>query len=142
MESVQEFMVRYPESEFTEEANQILENLSIKLDRKAFDSAKLYYKITAYKAAVVALDNFLKEYPSSPYAEEAAYMKIESQYEFAKESVPSKQEERYYEVVDFYQSFSDQHPESEFMRSANQIYDNTLAELERIKTEKSTQANS
>ncbi|MBJ6116881.1 outer membrane protein assembly factor BamD [Pontibacter sp. BT310] len=142
MESVQEFMIRYPESEYTEEANKILENLSIKLDRKAFDSAKLYYKIRYYKAAVVALDNFIKEYPSSPYAEEAAYMKIESQYEYAKESVPSKQEERYYEVVDFYQTFADQYPESEFMRSANQFYDNTLAELERIKSEKSTQANS
>ncbi|HEY4650049.1 MAG TPA: outer membrane protein assembly factor BamD [Pontibacter sp.] len=140
--SVQEFLQRYPESEHQAEANQILEDLSMKLDRKAFDSAKLYHKIHYYKAAVVALGNFQKEFPASPYAEEAAYLKIESQYEYAKESVPNKQEERYFEVVDFYQAFVDQYPESEFMRSANQIYDNTLAELERIKSVKSNQANS
>jgi len=142
MESVQEFMQRYPESEHIAEANEILENLSIKLDQKAFDSAKLYYKIHYYKAAVVALGNFQKEFPSSPFVEEAAYLKIASQYEYAKESIASKQEERYYEVVDFYQNFVDQYPESEFSRSATQIYDNTLAELERIKNEKNNQANS
>lgn len=142
METVQEFMQRYPQSEHVEEANQILENLGMKLDRKAFDSAKLYYKIRYYKAAVVALSNFQREFASSPYAEEAAYLKVESQYEYAKQSIPSKQEERYYEVVDFYQNFVDQYPESEFKRTVTQIYDNTLAELERIKNEKQNQANS
>ncbi len=142
MEAVQEFMIRYPESEYTAEANQILDNLSVKLDKKAFESARLYYQIRAYKAAVVALTNFQREFASSPYAEEAGFLKIESQYEYAKQSVASKQEERYYEVVEFYQNFSDQYPDSKFMRSANQIYDNTLAELERIKSLKSNQANS
>lgn len=142
MESVQEFMQRYPQSEYLAEANQILESLGMKLDQKAFDSAKLYYKIRYYKAAVVALNNFQREFPSSPFAEEAAFLKIESQYEYAKESVPDKQEERYYEVVDYYQNFVDQYPESEFARSATQIYDNTLAELERIKNQKNNQANS
>ncbi|NDK55100.1 outer membrane protein assembly factor BamD [Pontibacter fetidus] len=142
MESVQEFIQRYPESEHVAEANEILENLGRKLDQKAFDSAKLYYKIKYYKAAVVALTNFQREFPSSPFAEEAAYLKVESQYEYAKQSVPSKQEERYYEVVDYYQNFVDQYPESEFTRTAGQIYDNTLAELERIKKEKQNQANS
>lgn len=142
IEGVQEFMQRYPESEHLAEANEILESLTIKLDRKAFDSAKLYHKIRAYKAAVVALTNFIREYPSSPFAEEAAYLKIESQYEYAKQSVADKQEERYYEAVEFYQNFVDQYPESEFSRTAAQVYDNTLAELERIKSEKKNQANS
>ncbi|MBC5775431.1 outer membrane protein assembly factor BamD [Pontibacter sp. KCTC 32443] len=142
MEGVQEFIQRYPQSEYVAEANQILDNLSRKLDQKAFDSAKLYYKIHRYKAAVVALTNFMREYPSSPFAEEAAYLKIESQYEYAKQSVADKQEDRYYEVVEFYQNFVDQYPESEFTRTAGQVYDNALAELERIKSEKKNQANS
>lgn len=142
IESVQEFIQRYPESEHLAEANQIMENLNIKLDQKAFDSAKLYYKIRYYKAAVVALSNFQREYASSPFAEEAAFLKIESQYEYAKQSIPDKQEERYYEVVDFYQNFVDQYPESKFSRTATQLYDNTLAGLERIKSSKTNQANS
>ncbi|NEM98288.1 outer membrane protein assembly factor BamD [Pontibacter burrus] len=144
IDAVTEFMQRYPQSEHLEEATQILDDLNTKLDRKAFDSAYLYYKIRYYKAAVVALGGFQREHPSSPYAEQAAYLKIESQYEYAKESVPNKQEERFYEVVDFYQAFVDQYPESEYTRSVNQIYDNTLAELERIKNQKNqrNQANS
>ena len=142
IDAVQEFMQRYPQSEFLAEANQILDNLVVKLDKKAFDSAKLYYKIHAYKASVVALTNFIREYPSSPFAEEAAFLKIESQYEYAKQSVASKQEERFYEVVEFYQNFVDQYPESEYIRNAGQIYDNALAELEKLKSNKSNQANS
>jgi outer membrane protein assembly factor BamD len=142
IEGVQEFILRYPESEFLAEANQILESLTIKLDKKAFDSAKLYYKIHYYKAAVVALNTFLRDYPSSPFAEEAAYLKFESQFEYAKQSVADKQEDRFYEAVEFYQNFVDQYPESEFARTAGEIYDNTLAELERIKSEKKNQASS
>ncbi|MBB6610864.1 outer membrane protein assembly factor BamD [Pontibacter sp. Tf4] len=142
MDAVMEFIQRYPESEHQAEANEILDDLNMKLDRKSFESAKLYHKIRYFKAAVVALTNFQQNYPSSPYAEEAAFLKIESQYEYAKESVPNKQEERYFEVVDFYQNFVDQYPDSQYMRTANEIYDNTLAELERIKNAKNNQANS
>jgi outer membrane protein assembly factor BamD len=142
IEAVQEFMARYPSSTYMEQANAILESLSVKLDRKAFDNARLYHKIRYYKAAVVALDNFRMEFPSSPFAEEAAYLKLDAQYEYANQSIISKQEERYYEAVEFYQNFVDQYPESDFMRNANLVYDKTIAELERIKTEKNNQANS
>ncbi|WP_224744116.1 outer membrane protein assembly factor BamD [Pontibacter aquaedesilientis] len=133
MESIQEFLVRYPNSEYAAEANTMFETLSAKLDQKAFESARLYYKLHYYKSAVVAFTNFLRENPSSPYSEQASYLRIDAQYRFALESVPDKQQERFMEAVDFYQSFIDQYPDSRFLRSAEQVYSSTQSELEKLK---------
>ena len=133
MEAIQEFLVRYPNSEYAAEANTMFETLSAKLDQKAFESARLYYKLRYYRSAVVAFTNFLRENPSSPYSEQASYLRVDSQYRFALESVPDKQQERFMEAVDFYQSFIDQYPDSRYLRSAEQVYNNTLSEIEKIK---------
>lgn len=142
LEGIDEFLLRYPESEYAAEANQLREELAVKLDKKAFDNAKLYHQIRYYKSAVVALENFQQEHPASPFNEEAAYLKFDAQYNYAMESIPGKQEERFYEAVDYYQNFVDRYPESRFMRSAEQLYSKTISELERIKKGKITQANS
>lgn len=133
MEAIQEFLVRYPNSELAAEANTMYDALSAKLDQKAFESARLYYKLRYYKSAVVAFTNFLRENPSSPYSEQASYLRIDSQYRFALESVPDKQQERFMEAVDFYQGFIDQYPDSRYLRSAEQVFVNTQSELEKIK---------
>lgn len=86
-----------------------------------------------WRSAVVAFDNFQKEHASSPYSEEAAYLKLDAQYRFALESIPGKQEERFQQAVDFYQGFIDQYPDSKYMRNALQVYENTLAEIEKVK---------
>lgn len=133
MESIQEFLVRYPNSQYAAEANKMYDDLSAKLDKKAFESARLYYKVRNYKSAVVALTNFLRENASSPYSEEASYLRIDAQYRYALDSVPNKQQERFTEAVDFYQAFIDQYPDSRFLRSAEQVYASTQSELEKIK---------
>lgn len=140
IESLQEFTVRYPNSDRVAEANELIEELLTKLDKKSFDNARLYYQLREWRSAVVAFDNFQKEHASSPFSMEAAYLKLDAQYRFAMESIPSKQEERLLEAVDYYQAFIDQYPDSAFTRNALQVYENTLAELEKIK--KLTQANS
>ena len=86
LEGIDEFLLRYPESEYAAEANQMMEELNKKLDEKAFVNAKLYHQIHYYKSAVVALNNFQQERPASPYSEEAAYLKFDSQYRYAMES--------------------------------------------------------
>lgn len=142
LEGIDEFLLRYPASEYTVEANQLAEELTVKLDKKAFDNARLYHQIKYYKSAVVALTNFQQERPASPFGEEAAYLKFDSQYNYALESVPNKQEERFTEALDFYQNFVDQYPDSKYLRTAEGLYGKAIAELERIKKEKSNTENS
>jgi len=137
-ESIQEFLNRYPESTFRPEVENMSQELQKKLENKAFQGAKLYQQLRYYQSAVVALGNFQQQYASSVYNEEAAYLKLESQFNLAKESVEEKQRERYLEAVAFYKQFIDSFPSSRNLKSAEGMYDFAQKELARLKpTEKS-----
>lgn len=131
--AIQEFLNRYPESKYAEEANKMYDELAAKLERKAFESAKLYHQMRYYQAAVTAFTSFERSYPSSAYNEEAGYYKIVSQFNLAEQSVPEKQRERYFDTIGFYQAFVDKFPNSELLKSAENYYDRSLRALERIK---------
>src|SRR4051812_9643909 len=60
---LQNFIDVYPNSANFAEANTILKTLTDKLEKKAFEIAKQYNKIGDYKSALVALDNFIADYP-------------------------------------------------------------------------------
>jgi outer membrane protein assembly factor BamD len=143
------FYTTYPRSPLAEEAMYLQarslyeqspsyeeEQLYIKLDKKDFNQARLYYQLRHWRSAVVAFNNFQREHASSPYSEEAAFLKLDAQYRFAMESIASKQQERFDEVIDFFQSFVDQYPDSKYKRNAEQIFDQARAELERINKNK------
>ena len=91
---LQNFIDAYPNSEYFAEANATLKILTDKLEKKAFEIAKQYNTIADYKSALVALDNFIADYPGTAFKEEALYYKLDSAYRLAINSVPSKMEER------------------------------------------------
>ncbi|MBC3541345.1 outer membrane protein assembly factor BamD [Rufibacter sediminis] len=137
MSALQEFMRRYPQSKYMQEANAVYDELSRKIEVKAFENAKQYYKLTSYdpqyyKAAVVTLENFRKSYPSSIYNEEAAYLRIEAQYNYARESIETKQKDRYAEVITMYQTYVDTYPKSKYLRDAENIYESSRQALEKL----------
>ena len=133
LEAIQEYINRYPTSKNVKEANEMYDDLNSKLEVKAFESAKLYHQLRHYQSAVVALGNFQQSFPSSEYNEEAAFLRIESQYNLAKESVAEKQRDRYYEVVGFYQGFVDKYPKSKYLRTAEGFYSVAQTQLEKLR---------
>ena len=68
--------------------------LTDKIEKKVFENAKQYNTISDYKSAIVALDNFVADYPGTKYKEDAIYYKFDSAYKLAVNSIPSKMEER------------------------------------------------
>jgi outer membrane protein assembly factor BamD len=136
--AIQDFLNRYPESKFAADANKMYEELAAKLERKAFESAKLYHQMRYYQAAVTAFNSFARAYPSSAFNEEASYYKIISQFNLAEQSVPDKQRERYYDTIGFYQAFIDKFPNSRLARSAEQYYERSTRALERLKSAPTT----
>ena len=60
---MQIFINLYPQSTHLQECNQIIDKLRLKLENKAFDISKLYYNTTNYQAAIVAFQNFQKDFP-------------------------------------------------------------------------------
>jgi outer membrane protein assembly factor BamD len=91
---LQAFLNLYPKSQYLEEANTIAKALREKLERKSFEIAKQYNSIADYKAAIKAFDNFISDFPGTPYKEKALFYKLDSCYQLAINSVSSKMEER------------------------------------------------
>jgi len=117
IEELQLFVNLYPDSERAKEASDLIQNLRDKLEKKAFDNAKLYYNMGLpddYRAAVIALENVLRQYPDTKHAEDVEYLLIKSQYLFADNSYPHRQEERFNQMLDYYETFQEHFPESKY----------------------------
>ncbi|MGH2666672.1 outer membrane protein assembly factor BamD [Flavobacterium sp.] len=91
---LQSFINTYPNSSYMPEANEMIKGLREKLEKKAFEIAKQYNTISDFKTAIKALDNFIAEYPGTPFKEKALYYKLDSCYNLAINSVPAKMQER------------------------------------------------
>ncbi len=133
--ALQDFINTYPESAFREESTQLILELRDKLERKAYDKAKLYYKtseanIANFRSAVVAINNFQKDFPDSKYNEELAFLRVDAQYNLARLSFIDKQKERFQDVNKYYLAFIDKYPQSKYLRQAERFYENTQKELE------------
>jgi outer membrane protein assembly factor BamD len=79
-EVLRNYLNFYPQGAYVNKANVQLRELNNKLALKAFNSAKLYHQLTHYRAAVITLANFQKDFPDSSCNEEAAYLKVDAQY--------------------------------------------------------------
>jgi outer membrane protein assembly factor BamD len=119
------FVNKFPSSQYIEEAKRLTTILQERLVEKSYLSAKLYYKMSQYKAAVVALDNSLKEYPDTKYREEMMYLKLNSVFLYAGRSISQKQKERYQTTLDEYYSFKEEFPESIYSKEVTKIYETT-----------------
>jgi len=119
------FINRYPNSTKVEESRKLINELEDKLVEKSYLSAKLYYDMKQYKAAVVALTNSLKEYANTKYREKMMYLKLNSLFLYAELSFVSKQKERYQATLDDYYSFMEEFPKSTYSKDVNGIYQKT-----------------
>ena len=119
------FMTRFPNSSKVEESKKLIKELEENLVEKSYLSAKLYYDMKKYKAAVVALNNSLKEYATTKYREEMMFLKLNSLYLYAEKSLANKQKERYQATLDDYYSFMEEFPKSEYSKGVNNIFQKT-----------------
>lgn len=127
--ALQIFLNKYPYSSYAEEADKLVNELQVKLEKKAYENAKLYYKLRRYKAALIAIDNFQYDYPDSKFNEELAFLGIETAFQLAEVSIRSKQEERYRAAVNLYEKFIDKYPDSEYLRRAEKYYADSIEQL-------------
>jgi len=132
MAAMQEFLNRYPNSKFRDQAIACIGIIQAKLEIKGFDNANQYFRMRQYKAAVVALTNFRSNFPDSKYVEEAWFLVIVANYKLAEQSIRSKQEERYRSTVESYKEFIDRYPESPFLRDAQKYYDDSTAKINKF----------
>ena len=108
-----------PYSPKVEESKKLITELQDKLVEKSHNNAKLYYDMKQYKAAIVAINNSLKQYSESKYREEMMFLKLNSLYLYAVYSMVDKQKTRYQDTLDDYYSFMEEFPKSEYSKDVN-----------------------
>jgi len=140
MEAMQAFVNQHPDSKFAEQALDVIKTVQLRLEQKGFENAKQYLRIGMYKAALVSLDHFRREFPDSRFAEEAAFCRVEAQFKLAERSLPNLQKQRYKEVLDLYKELVDSFPNSNFLRDAEKFY--TLSTERYNKLKNNNQSNS
>lgn len=119
---LQDFIDQYPNSQYATSANTALKILTNKLEKKEYENAKLYNTIEDYKSAIVALDNFLSDYPGTKFKSDALYYKFHSSYMLAINSVASKQEERLGNAKTAYFNFIKNSVDSEHKKEADILF--------------------
>ncbi len=121
LDKLQTFIGKYPESEHSEEAIEKIDELSVKIQKKAFEIAKQYNTISIYTSAISAFDDFISDYPGSPFREAAFFYKFDSQYKYAIRSLNVLVEERLNEALSMYNALIRYYPEGEYRAQADEM---------------------
>jgi len=137
---MQSFISMYPNSTRVKDANEIIAKCRAKLEEKDYLAAKLYYNLQMYDAAGLGFTNLLNSYPESAKGEEYMLMAVKSFYEFAKLSVPDKQEERYAKVSAEYFDFADRFPDSKLLKEAEEYKNLSQNNIKQIQNEQTKTA--
>lgn len=132
MESYQRFVNFHPQSNRVEECNKIIDELRRKMEKKAFDSAELYYKMSNYKAALHSFESLLKDYPETPDAEKIRYLVTKAAYSLAVDSYYEKKKERFEKVLDYHAAFIKRYPSSSYKSELDMLLTKSKAELKKL----------
>ena len=127
------FVNQYPQSLRLASANEIVDKLRAKLEKKSYEIAKNYYHTEFYQAAVCSFKNMLVDFPETKHREELSFLIIKSNYLYAINSIESKKEERLKASIDAYLSFVDVFSNSGYLKEAESIYESALKMKERLK---------
>ena len=119
---ISEYMIEFPQTPHMAACRDMLTELNERLDKKAYDAAKLYYKMEDYKASRVAFRNVLKDDSENIYREDILYYIAMSSFKYADMSIPEKQKERYLTFVDDYLNFIGEIPESHYRKELDNVY--------------------
>lgn len=115
---LQDFLNNYPDSERSKNIDQLVDELSYKLEFKAYENARQYHKMGDYKAANIAFDNVLSDYPSTKLRPKIYDYIMKSRYELAKNSVYDLKKDRIENALAFTRQVEKELPDTEYAKTA------------------------
>lgn len=129
IDELQLFINTYPTSERVEECNSLINEMRLKLEKKAFEEGRLYLDLRHYQSAVHSFENMLKDFPETTNAAQVRYLIIRANYLFAENSVATRQSERYQETVDLATEFLDRYASTAFADEVLTILEDSKKKL-------------
>ncbi len=130
---LQSYINRYPHSERVEEANQLIDELRLKLEKKQFRTARLYYDLSQYTAAATSFETLIKDFPDTEFREEAMFYIVRSYFDFAERSIVARQVERFEKAIEAYRRLERFYPESEYLPRAKSMKEAALATIQELR---------
>ena len=118
---LQNFLNAYPNSEKSKNINELIDELTYKLEFKAYENAKQYYKIADYKAANVAFDNVLNDFPSTKLRSKIYDYILKSRYELALNSVYDLKKDRIENALSFAKQAEREMPNTDIAKTASDL---------------------
>ncbi len=135
MGMMQTFINTHPGSVRNKEATEIIDICRAKLEVKDYMSAQLYYNVGQFRAAGVAFSTLLNAYPESIKGDEYKLMIIKSYYRFAEMSIEEKKIERYEQVINECNEFTDRFPESKLKKEADEFLNLSQTNIKQLSNE-------
>ncbi len=117
------FVNVYPQSEYVERCNNLIDECRERLKKKAYETAKLYYRIEDFKAAFVSFKKLISDYPDLDEIrkEESEYLIIIAAYKYAEQSINTKKTERYLKAVKAYIVYVEDYPKGKYLTKAMKV---------------------
>ena len=136
IDKLQLFVNQYPDSEYLEEANKLVNELDYKLQKKAFEIAKQYnttanFDSSDYEASIAAFEDFLFEYPGSSFREDALYYRFDSAYQLAINSIEYKKKDRLEIAKTYYDALLRYFPDTKYKDALAEMSNNMEAAMAR-----------
>jgi outer membrane protein assembly factor BamD len=129
IKELQLFINMYPASEKVAKANDLIDELRAKLEKKAYDIGMLYYKMLDYKAAIVTFRNIIKDFPDTPHRENLLYYILKSNYKYASKSIDIKRKERFTATIEAYNDLVSSFPKSQYLKEAHSMKEGASQEI-------------
>ncbi len=129
IDAFQLYVNTYPTSDRVEECNNLIDALRKKLETKAFETGKLYYDLQRYQACIQTFENLVKDFPDTDNIAEVRYMIVRAAYEYAKNSIVDRKEERFKDTLEKANFYLEKHQDSYYSKEVNSIIDASKKEL-------------
>lgn len=123
IEGYQLFVNTFPGSERVSISNEKIDKMRKKLEEKDLENSKGYFRRRDYIAAVQGFRNLLVDFPDTKNAEFIRYMIVKSDFYYAKESILSKQIDRYKIVTSEVELFKRKHPKSQYLKEVESYFE-------------------
>lgn len=115
---LQDFLNNYPDSERSKNIQSMLDELGYKLEFKAYENARQYYKMGEYLSADVAFDNVLEDFPATKLKPKILDFKMKSKYELAMFSMPEKKKDRLDNAIAYTRTIEKELPNTDYTKTA------------------------
>ncbi len=138
---MQNFLNNYPDSERSKNIDQLIDELTYKLEFKAYENAKQYYKMADYKASSTAFENVLDDFPSTKLRSKIYDYMLKSKYELAVNSIYALKKDRIENALSFTKQIEREVPGTDNAKLATDLKNKLSTEKENfVEVEKKVEA--